>query len=255
MMERSVLLEAEAERLAACGAEELRRAEEALDALEESCSPWHAGRFLSESLRWIDGSLAEVFRQEVPANARIVARAATVTAPFSAWRALYPENSLVLIYGEAIREQAIAYGIEARRLVPPRPAPREPRARTACSATSLLITIFHELTEREAALALHRIQSILGLNHTETGELFGVSRQAIAQWRERGVPEARMADVSRVEEIARFLHEKLLPERIPQIVRTDARGLDGRTILEAVSAEGPAVVQEYLHALFAYRAA
>ena len=43
---------------------------------------------------------------------------------------------------------------------------------------------------------LDPIAETLELNETELARLFGVSRQAVGQWRERGVPSNRMAKVT-----------------------------------------------------------
>ena len=39
----------------------------------------------------------------------------------------------------------------------------------------------------------------LQLSKAELGELFGVSRQAVSEWVDKGIPSGRMRDVSQVE--------------------------------------------------------
>lgn len=109
-----------------------------------------------------------------------------------------------------------------------------------------------EEAEREV---LNRIRDSFGLSESELGRLFGVTRQAVDQWRRRGVPPTRSADVDRVGELAGLLQRRLLPRRLPQVVRTPARGLGGRSVLQVLESEGPAPVYAYLSRLYSYRGA
>src|SRR5262245_66581311 len=72
------------------------------------------------------------------------------------------------------------------------------------------------------------------LNETELGRLFGVSRQAVGQWRERGVPSSRKAKVATVAAIGDLLRHQLRPERIPGIARRRADAYAGRSMLEMI---------------------
>ena len=81
---------------------------------------------------------------------------------------------------------------------------------------------------------LDPIAEALELTETELGGLFGVSRQAVGQWRERGVPSNRMAKVTTVAAICDLLHHQLKPERIPGIARRQAREYDGLSMLEMI---------------------
>src|SRR3954471_562101 len=68
----------------------------------------------------------------------------------------------------------------------------------------------------------------------ELGRLFGVSRQAVGQWRERGVPSNRMARVTTVAAICDVLSHQLKGERIPGIARRSADAYDGLSMLEMI---------------------
>src|SRR5215208_6197737 len=81
---------------------------------------------------------------------------------------------------------------------------------------------------------LDPIAETLELTETELGRLFGVSRQAIGQWRERGVPSNRMAKVATVAAICDLLEHQLKPERIPGIARRPARAYGGLSMLEMI---------------------
>ena len=96
------------------------------------------------------------------------------------------------------------------------------------------------------------IQQIFGLSDGELGALFHVSRQAAQQWKLRSVPPSRVADVARIAELAQLLRRRLKAERLPQIVRTPGRGLQGRTVLETIAQHGVDPVYEYLERLYSY---
>jgi hypothetical protein len=72
------------------------------------------------------------------------------------------------------------------------------------------------------------------LSETELGRLFGVSRQAVGQWRERGVPSNRMAKLATVAAICDLLEHRLKPERIPGVARRPAKAYRGLSMLEMV---------------------
>lgn len=92
---------------------------------------------------------------------------------------------------------------------------------------------------------LDPIAENLGLSETELGRLFGVSRQAVGQWRERGLPSARQEKAARIAAICDLLAHQLKPERIPGIARRPARAYGGLTILEMIETDR----QEELHGL------
>ena len=72
------------------------------------------------------------------------------------------------------------------------------------------------------------------LSETELGRLFGVSRQAVGQWRERRVPSNRMAKLATVAAICDLLEHRLKPERIPGIARRPADAYGGLSMLEMI---------------------
>ena len=81
---------------------------------------------------------------------------------------------------------------------------------------------------------LDPISETLELSETELGRLFGVSRQAVGQWRERGVPSNRMAKVATVAAICDLLRHRLKAERIPGIARRPAAAYGGLSMLEMI---------------------
>jgi len=102
-----------------------------------------------------------------------------------------------------------------------------------------------------AGAQLSYVRDAFGLSKTELGRLLGVRRQALDQW-DRGIPPDRTAQVNRLVELAQFLQRRLVPARVPQIVRTAAKGLGGKTILEVVAASGVEPIYEYVARLAAY---
>jgi hypothetical protein len=91
------------------------------------------------------------------------------------------------------------------------------------------------LNERQDPLA--RIKSGLDLTDTELGSLFGVSRQAAAQWLSDGVPAARMPAVGHIVATVDLLARKLKSGRLPLVARQPADRLGGSTMLEAFTAD------------------
>ena len=81
---------------------------------------------------------------------------------------------------------------------------------------------------------LDPVAETLELSETELGRLFGVSRQAVGQWRERGVPSNRMAKVATVAAICDLLQHRLKPERIPGIARRPADVYGGLSMLAMI---------------------
>jgi hypothetical protein len=81
---------------------------------------------------------------------------------------------------------------------------------------------------------LDPIAETFELSETELGRLFGVSRQAVGQWRERGVPTTRMTMVTTVAAIADLLGHQLKPERIPGVARRPADAYGGLSMLEMI---------------------
>jgi hypothetical protein len=74
----------------------------------------------------------------------------------------------------------------------------------------------------------------LQLSKAELGDLFRVSRQAVSEWMDKGVPSARIGDVSQVLKVVSILSRKLKPGRTSLVVRRPAPALGGRALLEAM---------------------
>lgn len=86
----------------------------------------------------------------------------------------------------------------------------------------------------EADPPLERIRQVFDLSLTQLGELFGVTRQAVTQWLEAGVPDERLEKVATVASIADLLDHGLKSERIPGIVRREAEAYGGFSAMELI---------------------
>ncbi len=111
----------------------------------------------------------------------------------------------------------------------------------------------HERVYRRTGVRdLTSIATTFQASSREIGELFGVSRQAVEQWTEAGVPPNRLAEVGRVADIARRLRRTFKRERLPSIVRQSNPSLAGRTVLETLAEGGGDRVTEALDRLTSY---
>jgi len=84
------------------------------------------------------------------------------------------------------------------------------------------------------ATLLDEIQAAFGLSKGELGTLFGVSRQAVDQWRARGVPGGRQEKAATIAATADLLSHQLKSERLPGIARRPADAYGGLTMLEMI---------------------
>lgn len=79
---------------------------------------------------------------------------------------------------------------------------------------------------------LDEIQGAFGLSKSELGRLFGVSRQAVDQWRARSIPGGRQEKAATIAALADLLSHQLKAERLPGIARRPSRAYGGLTMLE-----------------------
>lgn len=85
-----------------------------------------------------------------------------------------------------------------------------------------------------AELLLDPVQETFALSTAAMARLFGVRRQAVEQWRERGVPEARQEKTAALAAIADLLSHRLKPEEIPGIARRPANAYGGLSMLDLI---------------------
>jgi len=81
---------------------------------------------------------------------------------------------------------------------------------------------------------LARVLKVWGLSQANAAELFGVSRQAVGMWLQRGLPADRLAAVAELAAATDLLARHLKAGRIPAVVRRPAQRLNGKSLLDLV---------------------
>lgn len=107
--------------------------------------------------------------------------------------------------------------------------------------------VWHELTTDDP---LEGIASAFGLSLTELGRMFMVTRQAVVQWMQEGIPAARSQRVHTAQRIADVLRRNLKSDRIPAVVREPAKAYGDRSIIAAIRAGDGAKVLEAVEQVF-----
>lgn len=90
------------------------------------------------------------------------------------------------------------------------------------------------LDRQRARTGFDRILAVWNLNQSDAAGLFGVSRQAIAKWRTRGVPAGRIEAVADLSAATDLLVRHLKRDRIPAVVRRGSAQLGGQSLLDLV---------------------
>jgi transcriptional regulator with XRE-family HTH domain len=97
------------------------------------------------------------------------------------------------------------------------------------------------LARVEAALAAEppsapeQVREAYGLSEADLARLFGVTRQAVAQWQE--FPPAKRAKAATVLSVADLLTYRLKPGRLPMVARKPAAVYGGITMLDMIAAD------------------
>jgi hypothetical protein len=102
---------------------------------------------------------------------------------------------------------------------------------------------------------LDRVASVFGVTVTDLATVFGVSRQALEQWRRRGAPGDRQEKLAALGEVADLLSTRVKPDRIPAVVRRQVPAYGGRSILQALAAGDEQLVLDELRTAFDWSAA
>lgn len=167
---------------------------------------------------------------------RDVLLATAPIAPFSPWVSLMGlRRGMVLRLLAEVR--AAVPG--AAPLIPPT-VKWEPWARPDEMRTALYLceTALTQALEYATVLApLGRAMQLFGLDRTEFARLFSVTRQAVEQWEERGVPSERWAKLTTIRAVGELLSRKLQPNLLPGVARTKAEAYGGRTMLDLIAAD------------------
>jgi DNA-binding XRE family transcriptional regulator len=105
------------------------------------------------------------------------------------------------------------------------------------AAQRFLRRVRHHLNHPDAEEPLQRVMDAFGLSKTQLGRLFGVRRQAIDSWLERGVPGERQEKLQTLVALADLLERKLKADRLPGVARRPADAYGGKTMLELIAAD------------------
>lgn len=169
-----------------------------------------------------------------------------LSAPFSPW---------VTRFGPG-RGAAIFLLSEVRKAIPglgPLPPPEGAAALAhwdvdASDFARFARHVWMELQHEETPL--EGIANVFDLTNTNLGRLFGVKRQAVAQWLEGGIPPARQPKVLAVAQIADLLDRNLIGSRIPAVARTPSAAYGGRTMLDMIAEDRHEDLLESVRASF-----
>jgi hypothetical protein len=112
-----------------------------------------------------------------------------------------------------------------------------------------------ELQSQAMVDQLRRFLGVWGLSAAEAGRLFGVSRQALSKWLERGVPGDRLEMVAELAAATDLLVRYLKLDRVPATVRRKAQRLGGASLVDLVAAGDGQGVLEACRAMFDFSAA
>lgn len=113
---------------------------------------------------------------------------------------------------------------------------------------------FLEALARRRGGDLGRVLAVWGLNASEAAGMFGVSRQAVSKWLDQGIPAARAAQVADLSAATDLLVRYLKRERIPAVVRREASGLEGRSLVTLAQERSPRAALEACRAMFDFAA-
>ena len=186
-------------------------------------------------VRTADGHLA-IEVKGTPRRAPVEAlETAAAEAPFGPWTAFFPiEEAVALDLASRVRQ---LIGLGALELVPGDPNHSEVVDVDDLTALRFLRLVRFHLNHPDEEHPLRRLMEAFELSKTELGSLFGVRRQAVDQWLERGVPSERQEKVQTLLAIADLLERKLKPGRLAGAARRPANAYGGKTMLELIAAD------------------
>ncbi len=106
------------------------------------------------------------------------------------------------------------------------------------------------LDRRRSGWTLRRILAVWGLNQSEAADLFGVARQAVSKWLDRGVPAERIKAIAELAAATDLLVRHVKRDRIPAVVRRSAAALGGKSLIDLVRASRHREVLEACRSMF-----
>jgi hypothetical protein len=174
---------------------------------------------------------------------------AAAEAPFGPWAARLPlEEAVALDLTSRVRQ---LIGLRALD-------PGEAGAGTAVddlAARRFLRRVRFHLNHPEDEHPLRRLMEAFDLSKTQLGSLFGVRRQAVDQWLDRGVPADRQEKVQTLLAVVDLLERKLKPGRLPGVARRSADAYGGGTMLDLIATDRHAELLERVRESFDWASA
>ena len=111
------------------------------------------------------------------------------------------------------------------------------------------------LDRRRSGRTLHRILAVWGLNQSEAADLFGVARQAVSKWLDRGVPAVRAETIAELAAATDLLVRHVKRDRIPAVVRRPSAALGGKSLVDLVATSRAHDVLEACRSMFDFEQA
>lgn len=156
---------------------------------------------------------------------------ASAEAPFGPWTGRFPlEEAVALDLASRVRQLIGLRGLEL--------APGDTGLGAFvddASARRFLRRVRFHLNHPDEEHPIRRLMEAFGLSKTELGALFGVRRQAVDQWLDRGLPTERQEKVQTLLAICDLLERKLKPGRLPGVARRPTDAYGGETMLELIA--------------------
>lgn len=179
-----------------------------------------------------EGEFAIVDVKGIPRRAPVEAlETISAEAPFGVWTSRFElEEAVALELTNRVRQ---LIGVQSIRLTP-----ADARLGIGIDdavARRFLRRVRFHLNHPHDEHPLRRLMEAFQLSKTELGRLFGVRRQAIDQWLERGIPAERQEKSQALLALVDLLQRKLKPGRLPGIARHPAEAYGGRTMLELIT--------------------
>lgn len=106
------------------------------------------------------------------------------------------------------------------------------------------------LDRKREGHTLSKVLEVWGLSQAEAARVFGVSRQAVGKWLDKGVPPERQVSIADLAAASDLLVRYLKRERIPAVVRRPAEALGRLSLLELLAQQGSGAVLSACREMF-----
>lgn len=128
-------------------------------------------------------------------------------------------------------------------------------ARTHRGDPDWLDAFTEALRQQRTANQARRVFTVWGINQSEAGRVFGVSRQAVSRWIIDGIPANQTVAFADLSAATDILSHHLQADRIPAVVRRPARALDGRALVDLIAQSRTGEIVEACRAMFQHTGA